>query len=87
MVSDARNEWYVECSGHSHQIGERLDLHLAHDLASVGFHRDLTACESQAAGELPDGPRAANPPAKRPQTAGTFVTGETLHSDGGEAGH
>ena len=80
-------------------------MHLAHDLASVGFHRNLTACERQAAGELPVGPLAANPPAIVPRPAAqssageirdvaagihyleraTFVTGETLHIDGGEA--
>ena len=41
LVSDVRDERHVKCRGHSHQFGERLDSHLAHDLASVGFHRDL----------------------------------------------
>ena len=45
LVSGVREEWDVECCGHSHQVGKGIHLHLAHDLTSVGLHRDLTDTE------------------------------------------
>jgi hypothetical protein len=45
LVSGVRDEWDVECCGHSHKVGEGIHLHLAHDLTSVGLHRDLADTE------------------------------------------
>jgi hypothetical protein len=36
------NAWETQPSGHSHQVGERIGLHLLHYLAAVGLHCDLT---------------------------------------------
>jgi hypothetical protein len=45
LVSGVRDESDVECCGHSHQVGEGIHLHLAHDLTSVGLHCDLADTE------------------------------------------
>ena len=45
LVSGVRDERHLERRGHSHQFGERIDLHLPHDSASMGFHRDLADTE------------------------------------------
>ena len=44
-VSDVRDVRHVECCGHSYQVGERIDSHLAHDPASMGLDRDLADTE------------------------------------------
>src|SRR5690242_16137537 len=45
LVSGVRGDRHFQCCGHSYQLGERIDSHLPHDLASVGFHRDLADTE------------------------------------------
>src|SRR5437870_8948843 len=45
LVSGVHNEGHVECCGHADEFGERIDSHLPHDLASVGFHSDLADTE------------------------------------------
>jgi hypothetical protein len=45
FVSHVRDERDVERCGHPHQVRQRIDLHLAHHLASVGLHRDLADAE------------------------------------------
>src|SRR5712692_818381 len=45
LVSGVRDERHVECCGHSHQVCQRIDLHLPHHPASVGLDRDLADTE------------------------------------------
>src|SRR4051812_23736452 len=45
LVSAAAAGGPVEGCGYPHQLGERLDLHLPHNAATMGLHRDLTDSE------------------------------------------
>jgi hypothetical protein len=47
-VSVRRSGSHSETRGHCHQVRKRVGLHLAHDLASVRLHRDLTDAEFAA---------------------------------------
>ena len=45
LVSTAAASGLVEGCGYPHQVGERLDLHLPHNPAAMGLHRDLADSE------------------------------------------
>ena len=45
LVSADATSGHVEGCGYPHQVCERLDLHLPHDLAAMGLHRDLADSE------------------------------------------
>src|SRR5688500_9443387 len=48
VPSVGRGRPHPEPRGHRHEIRKRVGLHLAHDLPSVCFHRDLTDAEFSA---------------------------------------
>src|SRR3954470_15292171 len=43
--SDRWSSWHTESRGHADQRGQRIRLHLAHDLASMRLHGDLADAE------------------------------------------
>src|SRR3954471_18293649 len=43
--SDRWSSWHTESRGHADQRGQRVRLHLAHDLASMRLHGDLADAE------------------------------------------